>query len=114
MSDLNDLQYRALQVANHYDDYNRGKGRKTWDLNDYADGLVGDVGDLMKLIMAVRGRRDIAGATAKVEHELNDVMFSLLILYKLFRLNPDQSFAKAMDELEARVVAMKAALKEQS
>ncbi|HSW36954.1 MAG TPA: hypothetical protein VLG37_01135 [Candidatus Saccharimonadales bacterium] len=107
MSDLKDLQKRALVIANHYDDYNRKKGRETWDLNDYVDGLVGDVGDLMKLIMAVRNRRDINDAIPKVEHELNDLMWSILILYKLLQLDPEASFKKAMNELEARVIKMK-------
>lgn len=115
MSDLKALQHRALMIANQYDDYNRAKNRKTWDLNDYVDGLVGDVGDLTKLVMAVRGRRDGSETTdllVKTEHELNDVLWSLLILYKLFRIDPDESFPKAMDELEARVVRMKNDLKE--
>lgn len=104
---LKEMQHRALVIANHYDDYNRKKGRKTWDLNDYVDGLVGDVGDLMKAIMGARGPRDMEDANAKVEHELNDIMWSLLILYKCFRLEPNKSFMKAMNELEARVIKMK-------
>ena len=111
MSELKDLQYKALVIANHYDDYNRAKGRKSWDLNDYVDGLVGDVGDLMKAVMGARNRRDMENAEAKIEHELNDIMWSLLVIYKIFRLNPDQSFAEAMDVLEKRVVDMKAELK---
>jgi hypothetical protein len=117
MSELKELQYRALVIANHYDDYNRAKGRKTWDLNDYTDGLVGDVGDLMKLIMGARNRRNVEGGEgveAKIEHELNDIMFSLLLLYKVFRLDPDESFLKAMDVLEKRVVGMKAEFKRQA
>lgn len=104
---LTDLQHRALQIASCYDDYNRASGHKKWDFNDYVDGLVGDVGDLVKLTMAVRGRREIENAEAKLEHELNDVMWSLLLLYYFFRLDPDESFKKAMDELKARVVKMK-------
>jgi NTP pyrophosphatase (non-canonical NTP hydrolase) len=109
MTDMKDLQHRALIIANHYDDYNRQVGRKGWDARDYTEGLVGDVGDLMKAIMAVHDRRDMLDATAKVEHELNDVMWSLLVLYKLFQLDPAISFQKAMDELEKRLINMKQA-----
>lgn len=107
MSDLKDLQRKSLVVANHYDDYNRKLSGKTWDLNDYVDGLVGDVGDLVKAIMAVRGRREIPDALDRVEHELNDILWSLLLLYKFFQLDPDRSFIKAMSMLEKRVVKMK-------
>lgn len=107
MSDLKELQRKAFVVADHYDDYNRAKGRKTWDLNDYVDGLVGDIGDLMKLTMAARGRRDGEDIDTKVEHELNDIMWSLLILYHHYELDPQESFSKAMDQLEKRIIKMK-------
>ncbi len=107
MSSLKDLQKHALIVANHYDDYNRKKGRKTWDLADYTDGLVGDVGDLVKATMAVLGKRDIEDPLKKVEHELNDIMWSLLLLYKFYELDPDESFVRSMQELEKRVIKMK-------
>jgi predicted alpha/beta hydrolase family esterase len=111
---LKDLQRKALVVLNHYDDYNRAKGRKTWDLNDYVDGMVGDVGDLMKAVMGARKRRDFVDADAKVEHELNDIMWSLLVLYKIFRIDVDKSFVEAMGILEKRIVKMKVELKMQN
>jgi NTP pyrophosphatase (non-canonical NTP hydrolase) len=101
------MQHRAMEVANHYDELNRRVGRKGWDARDYADGLVGDTGDLMKAVMAVHGRRDMPHAAANVEHELNDILWSLLMLYYFFRLDPAKSFTKAMDELEQRIVTMK-------
>ncbi len=105
MSSLQDLQKRALAAAGKYDDYNRAQGRKPWDLPDYVDGLVGDVGDMVKITMAVRGRREVEDALVKAEHELNDIMWSILVLYKCFQIDPDTSFAKAMDELEQRITA---------
>lgn len=108
MSDLKDLQKKALIIANHYDDYNRMRGRKTWDLNDYVDGMVGDVGDLMKLVMAARNRRDGNDVDAKAEHELNDILWSVLMMFYFYRLDIDESFEKAMSALEDRIVKMKA------
>jgi NTP pyrophosphatase (non-canonical NTP hydrolase) len=108
MSDVQDMQRRALQIASHYDDYNRARGRQTWGLQEYVDGLVGDIGDLTKIIMAMQGKRDMEDMCTKVEHELNDVMWSVLLLYKMFQLDPEASFSKAMNALEARVVKLKA------
>jgi NTP pyrophosphatase (non-canonical NTP hydrolase) len=104
---LNEMQYRALVIANHYDDYNRKVGRKGWEMDDYMEGLVGDVGDLMKAVMAVRDRCDMENPSETVEHELNDILWSLLLLYKFFHLDPLQSFEKSMDELENKVIKMK-------
>ncbi|MGH7157837.1 MAG: hypothetical protein ACREGD_02040 [Candidatus Saccharimonadales bacterium] len=100
---LTHMQRKALVIANSYDGINRLAGRKTWDLNDYMDGLVGDIGDLMKALMAVRNRRKMSEAEKKVEHELADVMFSILLLYKFFQLDPAESFMKQMAVLEERL-----------
>lgn len=108
---LPELQRIALKIANHYDDINRKAGRKTWDLNDYMDGLVGDIGDLMKALMAVRNRREIPGALQKVEHELADVLFSTLLLYRFFQLDPAKSFVDQMALLENNLLAYKKEMK---
>ncbi len=105
---LKDMQHRAMQIANRYDEYNRVIGRKGWDAQDFTNGLIGDVGDLMKAMMAVHNRRDVTDAISKVEHELNDILWSILLLYKFFQLEPTESFMKAMDALEPRVIKMKA------
>lgn len=107
MSDLKKLQRRAMEIANHYDDYNRKIGRKGWDPRDYVEGLVGDVGDLLKAVMAVHDRRDLEKPLDKVEYELNDILWSLLMLFYFFRIPPDKSFMAAMDKLEKRVLLMK-------
>ncbi len=57
--------------------------------------------------MAVLGKRDIEDPLKKVEHELNDIMWSLLLLYKFYELDPDESFVRSMQELEKRVIKMK-------
>ena len=106
MGNIKDLQYRALQIANHYDEYNRQVGRKGWDMRDHIEDLVGSVGDLAKANMAVIER---CGAAEKVEHELNDIMWSLLLLYRFYRLKPGASFLNSMDRVEERIVKMKSA-----
>ncbi len=108
---IQDMQYRAMQVANHYHEYNKKAGHQNWDVRDYVSGLVGDVGDLVKATMAVDQRRAMPDAAAKVEHELNDIMWSLLLLYKLYQLDPEKSFLESMDTLEKRVIKMKEELK---
>ena len=43
-------------------------------------GLVGDVGDLVKLVQAHEGVRAIENARPALEHELADVLWSLLVI----------------------------------
>lgn len=103
--DVERLQKRALEIANRYDDYNRMNNQNRWDFQDYVAGLVGDVGDLSKLAMAAANKREIKGDVIRdIEHELNDILWSVLVLYYLHdRTDVTTSFMKAMEELEQKL-----------
>jgi len=61
---------------------------------------VGDVGDLAKLIMSENGRRNIADSKEKLEHELSDCLWSVIVLSRLHNVDLERSFLNTMDELE--------------
>jgi NTP pyrophosphatase (non-canonical NTP hydrolase) len=77
---LDELQARALEIAELYDKHHVAAGRAPWSTGDLALGFVGDVGDLAKLVMAVDGRRVIPHAEAGLGHELADCLWSVLVL----------------------------------
>lgn len=105
MSDFNDLQERALEVRQKYNELNNKHGHDKWDGKAFAMGFVGDVGDLLKLIMAKSNLRDIKGGEvdAKLQHELADCLWSLFVLAAYYGVDLEASFLKTMDELDARV-----------
>jgi NTP pyrophosphatase (non-canonical NTP hydrolase) len=45
-----------------------------------ALGLVGDVGDLAKLVQAAEGVREIEDVKTKLEHELADILWSIIVI----------------------------------
>jgi len=96
------MQGQALEVAGLYDKLNVAEGRKPWTVSDYMAGYVGDVGDLSKLVMAREGKRDIADVDAKIKHELDDNLWSLLVLYEKLGYDPG-TFDESMTALKARV-----------
>jgi NTP pyrophosphatase (non-canonical NTP hydrolase) len=61
---------------------------------------VGDVGDLVKLVMAENGHREIPDCKHKLEHELADCLWSIIVLANLHEIDLEKSFLKTMDELE--------------
>ena len=61
---------------------------------------MGDVGDLAKLIMAENGRRNITNSREKLEHELFDCLWSVIVLSRLYDIDLEGSFMKTMAELE--------------
>ncbi len=95
---LQDMQQRADTIDSLY----RPNGG--WGLREYAEGLVGDVGDLMKLVMAKEGLRHKEDVDRRTEHEINDIMWSVLMLYKSIGKDPSESFMAAMNELETRIL----------
>lgn len=66
-------------------------------------GFVGDVGDLMKLVMAKSGIRTIADTEQKLPHELADCLWSVLVLARLYDVDLEKAFLTTMDDLERRL-----------
>jgi NTP pyrophosphatase (non-canonical NTP hydrolase) len=68
-------------------------------------GLVGDTGDLMKLIMAKEGIRDTDNVDKKIAHELADCLWCILVLAKKYDIDIEKSFLDTMFELEKKIDA---------
>ncbi len=91
---------RALQVRRQYAAWEERRYGRAWTAEEVALGLVGDVGDLAKLILAESGVRAIPEARDKLAHELADCLWSLLVLADLHGVDLEQSFFGTMDVLE--------------
>lgn len=105
MSSLVDLQTRAQAIRQKYDELNKKDGHKKWDGVDYAAGFVGDVGDLVKLVMAKEGKRRGNDVDAKLRHELGDCLWSLLVIAGYYEIDLEEAFHATMDELDERLAA---------
>ncbi len=66
-------------------------------------GFVGDVGDLMKLVMAKAGARPIADVEAKLAHELADCLWSVLVLARAYDVDLERAFLRTMDDLDTKL-----------
>lgn len=77
------LVERAVQVRERYAEFERQRFGKNWSREEIALGFVGDVGDLMKLVQAQEGVREIPDSRSKLAHELADCLWSVLVLSKL-------------------------------
>jgi NTP pyrophosphatase (non-canonical NTP hydrolase) len=91
---------RAMHVRGQYEVKENQQYGSAWTSEEIALGFVGDVGDLAKLIMAENGRRSIANSREKLEHELSDCLWSLIVLSRLHNIDLENSFLRTMDELE--------------
>ena len=83
-----------------FEAYERQKFGRRWSRRELTLGLVGDIGDLAKLVQAAEGVREIAGVREKLEHELADVMWSVIILADEFQVDLEAVFLRTMGEIE--------------
>jgi NTP pyrophosphatase (non-canonical NTP hydrolase) len=100
--DLTELSRRAMEIHSRYAALESARGGRPWTRAELAQGFVGDVGDLMKLLMAKDGRRPAENLDARLAHELADCLWSVLVLAKLSEVDLEKAFLATMEELRAR------------
>ena len=103
--EFNDLKERALRIRSHYAAYETRLYGRSWTTEELFIGMIGDMGDLGKLIQAHEGVRAIEGSEAQLRHELADVLWSVIILADRCGVDLEAAFNEDMDSLEAALVA---------
>ncbi len=101
--EINELSRLAMEVRKLYDENQKSNGCKDWDVLINATGMVGDVGDLMKYLMAYQGYRTGDNIKEKVSHELCDVLWSLLVIAHKLDIDISTEFPKQMQGLKDRI-----------
>lgn len=97
------LEDRALALRAQYSEMERAKFGAAWTNEELALGFVGDVGDLVKLVMAQNGRRAIPDAQAKLAHELADCLWSVIVLARAHDIDLERAFVQTTDDLEKHI-----------
>lgn len=103
--EFQDLTRRAMDIRQQYAELEKATFGRSWTPEQVAMGFVGDVGDLMKLVMARSGVRDIPGAEHKLAHELADCLWSILVLAQLYGVDLERAFLETMDDLERHILS---------
>ena len=97
MNNLGDLQKRALEIASRYDQLNIKREGKTWERERFVKGFAKDVSDLLDIVNAPELD------DAKLQHELADCLWSVLVIAHKYDVDMGQAFYKTMDELDERL-----------
>ncbi len=103
--DFASITERALAIRALYDEHERRAFGREWTTEELTLGLMGDVGDLAKLIPARAGVRAIDDLNAKLGHELADILWSVIVIAERCGIDLASSFAATMDEIEAALTA---------
>jgi NTP pyrophosphatase (non-canonical NTP hydrolase) len=76
---------------------------RLWTNQEIAQGFVGDVGSLMKIIMAKEGLRKMEDVDDRLAHELSDCLYCISILANNYGIDLEKSFLENMTKLETRI-----------
>jgi NTP pyrophosphatase (non-canonical NTP hydrolase) len=101
--DFKQIFNRAVEVREKYQQYEVKNIGRSWTNQEIMEGFVGDVGDLMKLIMAKEKARTIEDVDEKLKHELCDCLWSVLVLAKKYDIDIEKEFTEKMNELMERI-----------
>ena len=102
--DIKQLSERALEVRAEYSELEKQKYGREWTRSEIMQGFVGDVGDLMKLVMAKEGIRTKENIDEKIGHELSDCLWCVLVLAKKYDVDIEKTFLKTMDDIDEQIL----------
>jgi len=102
--DFQKIIERAIEIRKQYADKEKQLYGSSWTNEEIALGFVGDVGDLAKLVIAEGGKRNIANSKDKLEHELADCLWSIIVLAQVHDIDLESSFVNTMNELEMHLM----------
>ncbi|MEO6003499.1 MAG: MazG nucleotide pyrophosphohydrolase domain-containing protein [Opitutus sp.] len=94
-----------MEIRARFAALNEKNGHRTWTREDVMQGFVVDVGDLMKLVMAKSGSRDVTDVDRKLAHELADCLWSVLVLAQLYEIDLEKAYLSTMDQLSTDLQA---------
>ncbi len=102
--DINQLTEKAEKIKSLYADYENKKNYKEWTTEETFNGLVSDVGDLGRLILAKEGFRDMPDLEKNLKHELAEILWAVLVFSKQYNIDLTGAFVEEMDRLEKTLV----------
>ena len=101
------LIHRALDLRTQYDKKERQLyGTPSTD-EEIAKGFLGDVNNLVKLVNAQHGGREIANSKEKLSSQLSHCLWSVIVLAQMHNVDLEQTFMEAMDRLENHLLETK-------
>ena len=91
---------KAKEVQKLYRELNKKRNEKKWTVSEYAQGLVGDVGNLTRLVMAKNNFRTIQNINEELKHELVDCLWALIIISEELHIDLEKEYFEKMKKFK--------------
>lgn len=101
--EMKNLAQRASEIKALYSKMEMEQYGKKWTDAQVMEGFVVDVGELMEIVMAKQGIRDMDNVDERLAHELADCLYSIFILADRYNVDLEKEFMSTMDKLETRL-----------
>ena len=101
--EIKELIAKTQKIRDKYVAFETDKYGKEWTNLNLAQGLVGDVGDLVKVIMAKEGIRKMEDIDKKLEHEIIDCLYTMLVLAGKYKIDIEKAFLNFEKEVEEKI-----------
>lgn len=106
--EFSEVLEKAKAIRKKYNVENRLEGYKVWGAQEYAQALVGDVGDVHKLLLAMRGFSfSNKNAEEKLAKELADCLWGIAAIAGEMDIDLEKEFYQVLKKLDAKVSARK-------
>lgn len=91
---------RAMDLRSQYEKKEKQLYGSPATDEDIAQGFLGDVNNLVKLVKAGHGKGEIANHTEKLGSQLSHCLWSVIVLARMHNIDLEQNFMETMDKLE--------------
>ena len=98
--ELQKIIHRAMDLRRQYEVKETNLYGAPSTNMDIAQGFAGDVNNLMKLIEAEQGQREIPNSKDKLEAHLAHCLWSVVVIAQMHNVKLETAFMEAMDRLE--------------
>lgn len=99
-----DLVKVAINIRELLEIFEKKTTGKVWGKKELLMGLVTDVGDLAKLILAKEGDRNFDGDINKsLRHELADCLWAIIILADKYNIDLSKALVEMADDIEYKI-----------
>lgn len=100
---MNELTKRAVKAREMYAKLSEKNKFKPWTDIEVYQGLVSDVGDLGRLVLAKEGYRSVPDVEGHLHHELAEILWATLLLGKSYGIDVEKAFHAEMDRVEKAI-----------
>ncbi len=102
--ELQKLINRAMDLRNQYEKKEVELYGSPSTSEQIAEGLLGDVNNLIRFIRAEDGARTIASNKEKLDSQVAHCLWSVLVLARMHNIDLETSFMETMDRLESHLL----------